>query len=239
MIYRFVSSKEILAKVARDLKPDNFDWEEDVLEWIGEALEFIGSGAAYELKSGDLEVFNFRALLPLDIRELKGVFNKDGKRYEYGSHEYVDTPTATVAKTNPLAITNSGVLVRTGQLIEYPKDGYFINGGYLIMGFESGQVTIEYEGLKVDQDGFPMIPDAVHYRNAVFFYILRQMIMGGYKHPDNQLNYFNVDDMWKKYCLQATVKGGFPSVDKAMNLGKSFVSLVPVIRMNKQRLSDV
>lgn len=239
MIYRFVSSKEILAKVARDLKPSNFDWEEDVLEWIGEALEFIGSGAAYERKRKDLDVFNYRALLPLDLRELKGVYNKDNIGYEYGSHEYLGTPSMVVAKTEPVGETHSGVQVRTGKMVEYPKDGYFINGGYLVMAFESGSVTIEYEGLKVDEECFPMVPDTIHFRNAIFFYILRQMIMGGYKHPDQQLNYFNVDDMWKKYCSQASVKGGFPTVDKAFNLGKSFVSLLPVIRTNKPRLSDV
>jgi hypothetical protein len=239
MIYRYVSSKEMLAKVARDLKPDNYDWEQDVLEWIGEALEFIGSGAAYELKRLELEVFNYRALLPLDIRELKGVYTTEDKPYEYGNKEYADVPVATVARTNPLAILNSGTLVRTGSLVKYPKDGYFVNGGYLIMGFENGSVVIEYEGFKLDSDGFPMIPDAVHYRNAIFFYILRQMIMGGYKHSDNQMNYFNVDELWKKYCAQAVVKGGFPSYDKAMSVGKSFVSLLPVIRTNKPKLSDV
>lgn len=239
MIYRYVSSKEMLAKVARDLKPNDYDWEQDVLEWIGEALEFIGSGAAYELKKRHLEVWNYRALLPLDLRELKGVYNEDKKAYEYGHHDYLDNGVQVVAKTNPVATTHSGVQIFSGKWIEYPDDGYFINGGYLIMPFEKGEVIIEYEGLKLDEECYPMIPDSIHYRNAIFFYILRQMIMGGYKHPDPNLGYMQVDELWKKYCDQASVKGNFPSFDKAMNLGRSFVSLVPVIRINKSKLDNV
>ena len=239
MNYRFISAKEILAKVARDLKPSNHDWEEDVLEWIGEAIEYIGSGAAYRLKTRDLYIENYRAILPLDIRELKGVYNKHDKAYAYGHQEYIDGQVQVANATEEAGETHTGVKVRTGKFIEYPKDGYFINGGYLIMAFEKGEVTIEYEGLLLDEEGFPMIPDTIHFRNAIFFYILRQMIMGGYQHPDNQLNYFNVDEMWKKYCNQASIKSNFPSVDKAMNLGKHFVSLVPTIRTKKPKLSDL
>lgn len=226
MIYRYVSAKEVLAKVARDLKPQNTDWEQDVLEWIGEALEYIGSGAAYELKRRSLSIFNYRALLPLDLRELKGVFTPEDQNYSYGDHDYI---------AESVQISGKDGL----QVVQSPTDGYFINGGYLIMPFAEGEVVLEYEGLKLDDEGFPLIPDAIQYRNAIFFYILRQMIMGGFQHPDRQMTYLNVDQLWKQYCGQAQNKGGFPSVDKAMNFGRTFVSLLPTIRYNKPKLSDV
>lgn len=224
MIYNYVSSKEMLAKIARDLKPTNFDWEEDVLEWIGEALEFIGSGAAYERKRKTLLVHSYRAALPADLMELIGVFNADEKAYTFDHVEYLDTGIQQTSK---------------GTWIELPKDGYFINGGYIIMPFAEGEITIEYEGFKTDLEGFPMIPDSVHYRNAIFWYVLRQMILGGFKHPDPHMTYFNADEQWKRYCAQASVKGGFPSVDKAMNFGKTFVSLVPTVRIKRSKLSDI
>jgi hypothetical protein len=244
MIYRYISSKEILAKVARDLKPDNFDWEEDVLEWIGEALEYIGSGAAYEIKHKKLSVGNYRSLLPEDLKELKAVYNEDREAFEYGNQKYSDTPSMLASKNVPIPspypdTVDTTVLKYQGEWVKMkPDGGYFINGGYLIMQFPTGQVLIEYEGFKTDSDGFPMIPDAIQYRNAVFFYILRQMILGGYKHPDQQMGYIYVDEQWKRYCNQAQVHGGFPSVDKAMNFGKRFSSLVPVIREKLPQLPE-
>ena len=45
MIYRNTSSKSIIRKVMRDLKPNDDNWVDDAIEWIGEALEHIGSAA--------------------------------------------------------------------------------------------------------------------------------------------------------------------------------------------------
>ncbi len=235
MIHRYTSSKEILAKVYRDLKLPE-DRDSDILEWIGEALEFIGSGAAFELKGKDLIVTNFRAPMPCDLLILKRVY--DGSQsLTYGRKvSQANIGVSVSAATGVLNIKDNGRIVTGGSSIKGQLDGYFINGGYIILPFESGRIYIEYEGFKLDDNGFPMIPDAVQYRNAVFNYILRQLIMGGYKHPDPQLNYFNVDLMWKRSCLQAQVHGGFPSVDKSMEFGRKFASMIPVIRSNEMQL---
>ena len=45
MIYKNTSSKHIIRKVFRDLKPNDDNWIDDAVEWIGEALEHIGSAS--------------------------------------------------------------------------------------------------------------------------------------------------------------------------------------------------
>ncbi len=42
-IYKEISSKVIIRKVMRDLKPNHANWIDDAVEWIGEALEHIGA----------------------------------------------------------------------------------------------------------------------------------------------------------------------------------------------------
>ena len=37
-IYKEISSKVIIRKVMRDLKPNHANWIDDAVEWIGEAL---------------------------------------------------------------------------------------------------------------------------------------------------------------------------------------------------------
>ena len=44
-IYKTISSKTIIRKIFRDLKPSTDDWVDDAIEWIGEALEHIGTSA--------------------------------------------------------------------------------------------------------------------------------------------------------------------------------------------------
>ena len=44
-VYKTTSSKAIIRKIFRDLKPSTDDWVDDAIEWIGEALEHIGTSA--------------------------------------------------------------------------------------------------------------------------------------------------------------------------------------------------
>ena len=67
MIYRHTSSKGIIRKVMRDLKPNDDNWVDDAIEWIGEALEHIGSAAQLVTKKTVLHIKDNKALLPSDL----------------------------------------------------------------------------------------------------------------------------------------------------------------------------
>ena len=64
MNYRHVSTKEVIAKVFRDLKPGNASWTMDAVEWIGEALDFIGYHGVFDHKAKELTVANHKAEIP-------------------------------------------------------------------------------------------------------------------------------------------------------------------------------
>jgi len=66
-IYKTKSSKTIIRKIFRDLKPDNDDWIDDAIEWIGEALEHIGSSAQLCQKQCVLDVSDHKTLMPSDL----------------------------------------------------------------------------------------------------------------------------------------------------------------------------
>ena len=44
-VYKKISSKMIIRKVMRDLRPNHAEWVDDAVEWIGEALEHIGAAS--------------------------------------------------------------------------------------------------------------------------------------------------------------------------------------------------
>ena len=66
-IYKTISSKTIIRKIFRDLKPSTDDWVDDAIEWIGEALEHIGATPQLETKNCVLEVSNYKVCLPDDF----------------------------------------------------------------------------------------------------------------------------------------------------------------------------
>jgi len=67
MVYKLASSKTIIRKVMRDLKPPGDNWIDDAVEWMGEALEHIGSAPQLSQKGCVLTVSNFKALMPTDL----------------------------------------------------------------------------------------------------------------------------------------------------------------------------
>ena len=66
-IYKHVSSKEIVRKIFRDLKPPTADFIHDSIEWMGEALEHIGASSQLCRKQCVITIENHRACLPGDL----------------------------------------------------------------------------------------------------------------------------------------------------------------------------
>ena len=66
-VYKTISSKRIIRKIFRDLKPSNDNWIDDAVEWIGEALEHIGAASQLCQKQCVLEVKDHKVLMPSDL----------------------------------------------------------------------------------------------------------------------------------------------------------------------------
>ena len=60
-VYKNISSKMVIRKVMRDLKPNNAEWIDDSIEWIGEALEHIGSASQLCQKQCTLTIKDHKA----------------------------------------------------------------------------------------------------------------------------------------------------------------------------------
>jgi len=66
-VYKTISSKTIIRKIFRDLRPDTNHWIDDAIEWVGEALEHIGSATQLSQKQCVLTVTDHKVLLPTDL----------------------------------------------------------------------------------------------------------------------------------------------------------------------------
>ena len=72
-VYKNISSKVIVRKVMRDLKPTTFEWIDDAIEWIGEALEHIGASTQLVTKKIVMQIEDHKAVLPSDLYYIEQV----------------------------------------------------------------------------------------------------------------------------------------------------------------------
>jgi hypothetical protein len=76
-VYKTKSSKTIIRKIFRDLKPQDDNWIDDAIEWVGEALEHIGAASQLLQKQCVLNIKDHKVLLPTDLYYINQVAIND------------------------------------------------------------------------------------------------------------------------------------------------------------------
>ena len=74
-----------------------------------------------------------------------------------------------------------------------------------------------------------MVPDDISYKEAMFWYIYKQLLLGGFDKPNNKIDYNFADQKWKYYCTQARNAANFPDIDKYESYMNQWVRLIPDI----------
>lgn len=110
------------------------------------------------------------------------------------------------------------------------SDEYTVSDGVLKFSFATGQVAISYLRMKVDCNGFPMIPDDYSTITAVTKYITMKLMetefYAGRQGSENRLAKAEQD--WHFYCRQSINKQLMPqSIDEWENLLHQWNYLLP------------
>tara|TARA_R110000744_G_scaffold221636_1_gene340629 strand:- start:388 stop:1353 length:966 start_codon:yes stop_codon:yes gene_type:complete len=296
-IYKNVSSKEIIRKVFRDIKPSTADFVHDAVEWIGEALEHIGSSPQLCQKQMVIDIADHKGCLPGDLYYINQVavntcvsqsvnneldvlnsqintLNSDiGTYYDSvnqlvsrsASGRYVSSLTTedintfdTRYKTNTqqLREINSRIaavsnMYFTGGSCLSPlqygastfhdsihcdgcvnatvryKDTYIIDCGYVKTSFATGKICISYMAFPTDEECYPLVPDDISFREAMFWYIYKKLLLQGITGRNTKLGYEYAENMWQNYCTQARNSANYPDIDKYESFMNQWVRLVP------------
>lgn len=248
MNYKVVSSKRLIAKIFRDTKPDNGTFNMDILEWIGEALAFIGAPSSMKKTFDDIPISNFRGHLPCAM-EFIGMVEYKGFPLFHGSDPRTYAlPEDPDAFMNPAAHHDVASYFRTeletGNFVGFKQvadrtprsDYYMLNPGTIITSFQEGTIRMHYMALPVDEEFFPLIPDNPVVFEAITWYVLRQMLMGGYRHPI--FDYGFADAKWEKTLGQAQNDLMFPSPDKMESFKRMWVTMIPHIHTYNEFFHD-
>lgn len=232
-----VSSKEIIARVKRDFHVKHSGWEYDALEWIGDGLEIIGAEPVYEKCHNGFKVSDHRLKVPCPvdyISEVRVIHNRDD--WDYSTNMIRDCKESSIRiacingnrKHKHLFVDPNAAVLSPGlPLISdtnmYAHEWYELGLNYLRFSFRHGKVIIVYEGIPLDEEGFPCVVDDIKVKNALAWYILRGLLLRGYKHP--VINFDKADAEWTKFYPQAQNSVKMPTPDEMAFFKSNFTDL--------------
>lgn len=211
-IYKNISSKYIIAKLYRDIGLDDSNYILDFIEWFGEALNFIGSSSQFVQIEEELEVEDHKAVIPTNFIVLQQLMHKENDCWNLICY-------------NPS--TFKGVEENCPNRNIRAKESFSLNPNYILTSFEEGTIKISYKSFPVDEEGFPLVPDNQYFKEALFWYCYRQMILRGHAPKVEGLSYEYADHKWKFYCSGARNKANYPDISGYQRFREVWVGLLP------------
>ena len=168
-------------------------------------------------------------------------FTNPTDRYSTGSGGMVDGRSTNFQVdvydhngVNP-AIPNNPAVPWDGSDIKQVDSGntnaaYKVQGNMIQTTEECMFIKLHYQSLPTDQDGYLMVPDVEEYKQALGFYVLRQLIGAGFKHPiwNGPPGWQFYDKQWEKYAARALGVIKYPTQDRMEKLRTGFAErLIP------------
>ena len=204
----YVSVYNIIEQVASifDISEVPFTF---LVDAAGDALEFVTSVETAYDKTETVNILDYRALLPCDILEINQVRHGDSKKALVYSSNSFHLADAENANQNDNDLT------------------YRINANYIFTSFKKGPLEINYQALPVDDKGYPLIPNNVSFRNAVYYHILYKVAQKLYlvdKITDRK--YKDIEQSRDWYIAQAQSKAKIPSIDKMEAIKNSYMRII-------------
>lgn len=228
MIYNYTNVREVIEGLYRDYgHQEELDlW--DMVEWCGEALDLIGAHQQYVTIVQDWNVCDYRYALPCNLISINQI-SYEGYPLKYAAGHFGPASNASdnTATLNGTTVDDANFPQNGGDEIVMDHR-YYINDAYIVTSFEEGCVTVSYTGTKVDEDGFPMIPDEVTYKKALKAYC--QMMLDRKDWRRQRLSeavYRDSQRDWEWYVRSARGKAQMPNIDKMESIKNQWVRLKP------------
>lgn len=202
-------------------------------------------------EKGALFTKNHVVPIPRDVMEIIAVEDEFGERVRYASAEIDFTNQSDKYSTGGGLFTQGRATNFQVDVFEHkgtdpsipdnesvPWDGSDIkqvNGGglkasYKVQGNmvqtseECMFIKLHYLSLATDEEGFLLVPDVEEYKQALGFYILRQLIGAGFKHPiwNGPPGWQFYDKQFEKYAGRALGIIKYPTQDRMEKLRVGF-----------------
>lgn len=115
---------------------------------------------------------------------------------------------------------------------------YFVESDRIKTSFDAGEVCIAYKAFPTDADCYPLVPDSISYKEAMFWYIFKKMLLRGMQ-PKNGFNYMTANQQWQYYCTQARNEAVFPDIPQMESFMNQWVRLLPNINRSEEQFENL
>ena len=109
------------------------------------------------------------------------------------------------------------------------EETYIIDNDYLKTSFETGKVCLSYKAFPVDGDYFPLVPADISFKEAMFWYVYKKILMAFPNKGQNGIDYGYAEEQWKYYCTQARNAANYPDIDRYESFMNQWVHMIPSI----------
>lgn len=214
---QFTSIQRVLDNLKDDENMQNLTLEQVVRHTI-RFMEKFGYPKLYEDKQEDIEIHEFRGLLPCDLISIIQV--KDGL-----SGLCLRSMTDSFMPGEPIP---------EGRTFRHPipfEHSFKTQGRVIYTSFPEGRVTVAYKATKVDDDGFPMLVDNEVYLDALEAYITLKMYTAKFR--NGKITAGILQEVQQSYAVAAKLletEFSTPSYSEAESMTRYFNSLIPRVR---------
>ena len=186
----YIKIKQVLDDVLDDEMMSGCKFERAV-KWSVDFIRKVNMPMMYEAKIAPLDIHNHMAQLPCDFISIKGLESVDMCNHNH--HAYV---------------ASSSTFEPTGL-------SYRIKGNVLWSSKKEDRAMISYLAIKVDEEGYPMIPDNGKVAPALEWYIKKQYIGPKFCKGEVNANVMNYIDQNYYFAVgQAQTSLINPSIDE-------------------------
>lgn len=201
----FVNIREILARVTSHPMLKNVDLEQAIRYTI-DFISIVGLPTFYLDKEVDVTIEDYRGLMPCDLVSIVQV--KD-KKTGFCMHSMTNT-------FNP----------RESNLHTEPT--FKTQGNIILTSFRTGEITISYKALPVDETGIPLLVDNANFLKALELYIKKEKFGDLYdegKIRDGIMVKVDRDYAWA--VAQCEKEFVMPSISELQSITNMWNTLIP------------
>tara|TARA_R110002074_G_scaffold1263_1_gene7586 strand:+ start:20905 stop:22287 length:1383 start_codon:yes stop_codon:yes gene_type:complete len=111
---------------------------------------------------------------------------------------------------------------------------YYIEADKIKTSFSTSKICLSYMAFPLDDDCYPLIPDDISFKEAMFWYVYKKMLLGNMTPSQNGIGYEFAEGQWKYYCTQARNAANYPDIDDYESFMNQWVRLVPNINRHAE-----
>ena len=204
----YVNIRELLARVTKHSMLKTIDLEE-AIRYVVDFISIVGCPTFYLDKEVDITIEDYRGLMPCDLVSIVQV--KD-KNTGFCLHSMTDSFT-------PKEDTFNKELTFKTQ------------GNVILTSFRTGEITISYKALPVDETGIPLLIDNSNFLKALELYIKKERFSDLYdegKIREGVMIKAERDYAWA--VAQCEKEFIMPSISELQSITNMWNTLIPRVR---------